>query len=145
MQYKIELGADGLIDGPPGGLSVRNRLSLLLERRRAWRYLDFKRVISVPTPGKCYAYELVGGIFAKAMNTTTLSLGPRHFSFISLPTGLTEERTLVREDVGLTCRDFSIDPTQDLIAFVEQHEPYVSCNPTPMHKLIRHIHWQALF
>lgn len=116
-------------------------MRLLQERRRAWRTLDFKRCISVPTPGDCHAYELVGGMFAKAMNPHTdaatapttfpLNPGSRHFSFVTLPSaergrdGGPKCEMVVREDVGLLCRDFGIDPTQDLIALVEQPDLYV--------------------
>jgi hypothetical protein len=41
LQYHIKLAADGLVDGPPGGLAPTTvaRLDLLLERRTAWRAL----------------------------------------------------------------------------------------------------------
>ncbi|KAL5513947.1 hypothetical protein ACEPAG_2708 [Sanghuangporus baumii] len=136
LQYKVELGANGLVDGPPSHLSIPERMRLLQERRRAWRMLDFKRCITIPTPGECHAYELVGGMFAKAMNphdgnatapaAFPLNPGSRHFSFVNLPGAerigdvRTEPEVTVREDVGFLCRDFGIDPTQDLIALVEQ-------------------------
>ncbi|KAI5115202.1 hypothetical protein M0805_008174, partial [Coniferiporia weirii] len=127
LQYKIELGADGLVDGPPGGLSVPERLRALLARRAAWRGLSFRRRVDIPMPGECHAYELVGGVFAKAMNPEHahgLGLAPhpgsRHLSIFKLPTANKESETIVREDVGVSCKDFAIDPTQDLIALVEQ-------------------------
>ncbi|KAH8077412.1 hypothetical protein BXZ70DRAFT_703667 [Cristinia sonorae] len=36
LQYKIELAIDGFEDGPPGGLSVAERLHALRQRRAAW-------------------------------------------------------------------------------------------------------------
>lgn len=41
MQYKIELAIDGLADGPPGGMSIADRLKVLLDRREAWNSLRF--------------------------------------------------------------------------------------------------------
>ncbi|KAH8111595.1 hypothetical protein DFH11DRAFT_1690281 [Phellopilus nigrolimitatus] len=125
LQYKIELGANGVDDGPAGGLSVTERMRLLLERRRAWRALDFKRCVPMSTPGECHAYELVGGVFAKAMNPQGVmglvsNPGSRHLSLIKLPSAGAEGESIVREDVGLLCRDFAMDPTQDLIALLEQ-------------------------
>lgn len=131
VQYKIELGADGMDDGPPGGVPVAERMQALQRRRQAWRTLGFSRIATVPMPGECHAYELVGGIFAKAMipqhdlTTPGNLLGSRHLSLVALPSATSEPRTLVREDIGLSCRDFGIDPTQDLIALVEQPTSYV--------------------
>ncbi|THH03402.1 hypothetical protein EW145_g6285 [Phellinidium pouzarii] len=127
LQYKIELGADGLVNGPSGGLPVPERIRALHARRAAWRSLAFRRKVTIPVPGECHAYELVGGVFAKAMHRDgslgmglTPNPGSRHFNMIKLPTPTGESETVVREDIGMLCRDFAIDPTQDLIALVEQ-------------------------
>jgi hypothetical protein len=128
LQYKIELGANGMQDGPAGGLPVTERMRLLKKRREAWRSLAFTKRVTVPTPGECHAYELVGGVFAKAMNpqhdiTVLGNPGSRHLSLVSLPSSAAAPRILVRDDIGILCRDFGIDPTQDLIALVEQPTP----------------------
>ncbi|KAH8101212.1 hypothetical protein BXZ70DRAFT_1007600 [Cristinia sonorae] len=36
IQYFLELAINGLVDGPPGGLSVGERLQALRDRRKAW-------------------------------------------------------------------------------------------------------------
>lgn len=119
LRYKIELFADGLEDGDPCGLSSAERLALLRDRRRAWRTLDYTRRSTVSVAGRCNAYELVGGVFAKTMDTTAHGGGSRHLSTSYLPTRQDEAKETVTEDIGLPTRDFAIDPTQDLIAFVE--------------------------
>ena len=122
-------------DGSAGGMSVPERMQALLKHRQAWRTLGFSRIATVPMPGECHAYELVGGVFAKAMNpqhdlTSIGNPGSRHLSLVALPSSTQEPRTLVREDIGLLCRDFGIDPTQDLIALVEQPRSYVKSSLT---------------
>ena len=117
-------------DGLPGGMPVTERMQALQKHREAWRKLAFTRIATVPMPGECHAYELVGGIFAKAMNPNNdfanfSNPGSKHLSLVALPSAESEPRTLVREDMGLLCRDFGLDPTQDLIALVEQPNLYV--------------------
>jgi hypothetical protein len=119
LQYKIELGADGMVDGPPSSLGTAARMALLLDRRRAWGRLMWKERISVPMLGSCQAYELVAGMFAKTTPVGSDIQGSRHFVAASLPSNLDEGFVLERPDVGLLTRDFAIDPTQDLVAFVE--------------------------
>lgn len=121
LQYKIELAADGMVDGLPGLMSTAERLQLLLERRRAWRRLDWKKVVAVPIRGACQAYELVGGVFAKTM-AVDIESGSRHLVASWLPSQNDPGHTIVQEDLGLPTRDFAIDPTQDLIALVDAND-----------------------
>ena len=120
MQYIIELGADGMVDGARtnGTLPTANRLQLLLNRRARWRMLDWTDRFPVELDGNCHAYELVGGLFAKTMSHNN-STGAKHLTIIDLPTRTAEERKHVCEDIGVHSRDFAIDPSQDLIAVVE--------------------------
>lgn len=143
LQYKIELGADGLVDGIQGAggitAALPERLRALRRRRDAWRRLAFRRCVTVPMPGECQAYELVAGMFVKAMHNDGDSdvygvggplppafFGPlptsRHMRIATLPSAFEESKTVVREDIGVFCRDFAIDPTQDLMVMVEQQD-----------------------
>ncbi|EIW85176.1 hypothetical protein CONPUDRAFT_117787 [Coniophora puteana RWD-64-598 SS2] len=129
LQYIIELALDGMVDGPPSTLSPGERLLLLRRRRRAWHFLEWSKQHIVPMPGSCQAYELVGGVFAKTASTDFIVAGSRHFMATWLPstgTGVAAgdegPRTLTRDDIGITTRDFAIDPSQDLIVFVKSDE-----------------------
>ncbi|KAI0329467.1 hypothetical protein GY45DRAFT_1371545 [Cubamyces sp. BRFM 1775] len=116
LQYKVELEAEGLVDGVGCPLPVVERYELLLERRRRWRYLDWSQVTAIPTPALCQAYELVDGVFASSMST---GLGAsRHLSLTRLPTASEPAQITEREDLGVHIRDFAIDPSQDLVALV---------------------------
>ncbi|CCM03957.1 uncharacterized protein FIBRA_06111 [Fibroporia radiculosa] len=123
LRYKIELAADGMADGPPGMLSIAERLKLLLDRRRRWRMLDWTTAVPVPIPGACQAYELVSGVFAKSMGAAQF-VGSRHLITVKLPTRTQGPTRLVREDLGVATRDFAIDPSQDIMALVDSDEGY---------------------
>ena len=121
LQYKIELAADGLVDGIGVDLTTAERLALLYDRRKRWRVLDWTKRTAVSVPGACQAYELVDGVFAKSMMSGTHLYGPgsHHLNATWLPTRSQPARSLVREDIGVATRDFAIDPSQDLIALVD--------------------------
>ncbi|KAH9024628.1 hypothetical protein EDB85DRAFT_2150360 [Lactarius pseudohatsudake] len=106
LQYRIELAAGGLIDGPSRGpaSTAAARVELLLERRVAWRVMRPRRRAAVALAGLCHAYELAGGLFAKAI----------------------EEFRAARRLVA-SWQDFALDPSQDLIVFLE-HRPVASAS-----------------
>ena len=73
--------------------------------------------------GSCRAYELVSGIFAKSIGTNS-GHGSRHFIVSTLPSRRhLSSKFTVREDVGVSSKDFIIDPTQDLIGYVSESVP----------------------
>jgi hypothetical protein len=121
LQYRIELAAEGLIDGPPGGpaSTTAARMDLLLERRVAWRALRPRRRVAVALAGHCHAYELVGGLFAKALEEYGSA---RRLVASWLPSNTTDEMRLVVDDLGVRIKDFALDPAQDLIVLLE-HRP----------------------
>ncbi|TBU44170.1 hypothetical protein BD309DRAFT_990477 [Dichomitus squalens] len=116
LQYRIELGADGLVEGLGCTYTTAERLQLLLQRRARWRYLDWSRIVPISAPGLCQAYELVDGVFASSMGNDFF--GSRHLELTWLPTSTQEARKIEREDLGIRIRDFAIDPSQDLMALV---------------------------
>ncbi|KAI6021043.1 hypothetical protein EDC04DRAFT_3068226 [Pisolithus marmoratus] len=118
LQYQIELTLDGMIDGPPSSLTVGDRLTRLRALRQSWAMLQWTSKITVPMPGPCHAYELVGGVFCKIYHSARHRFSSRHFTAAWLPSVLDpQSSTLVRGDVGLPTRDFAVDPSQDLIIY----------------------------
>ncbi|KAI0065127.1 hypothetical protein BV25DRAFT_1822244 [Artomyces pyxidatus] len=115
LRYKVELVYDGLVDGAayPPGMPYSRRLERLLDRRSAWRTLAWRKHTTVTMPGSCRAYELVGGIFAKVFESNG-------FCASRLPSATADERRLEIADLGVPVKDFAIDPTQGLIALLEQ-------------------------
>lgn len=115
LQYKIELGAHGLEDGPPhGNLSIALRLEKLIERQRAWDTLQWvgdksKEMLTGQV------WELYGGVLAQAENENSLVFRqlPSHFR------GIEENRWTV--DISeFKLRDFGMDPSQDLLVIAEK-------------------------
>ncbi|KAG1861347.1 hypothetical protein C8R48DRAFT_762333 [Suillus tomentosus] len=88
-------------------------------------------------PGFCHAYELLGGVFAKTFSSGSIDhnqSGSRRFISSWLPSSSAPGHTLVRNDIGISTRDFAIDPSQDLIAFVQSDDDLVNnSNYTAVH------------
>ncbi|EPQ60476.1 hypothetical protein GLOTRDRAFT_135147 [Gloeophyllum trabeum ATCC 11539] len=122
LQYHIELAANGLVDGPRSGLSATEKLDMLRKRQTAWDkllWVDQKRVPM--TNG--HLYELYGGVLAQSSGQRSLVFRrlPSHFRRI-------EERVWTIEDVGVSMRDFGMDPGQDLLVIIEEaEEPHKMC------------------
>ncbi|KAG1792330.1 uncharacterized protein HD556DRAFT_1528034 [Suillus plorans] len=137
LQYHIELALDCMLDGPPSTVTVSERLEQLRTLRRAWTLFEWKKEVRVPMPGFCHAYELVGGVFAKTFSSASIDhnqSGSRRFISSWLPSSSAPGHMLVRNDIGISTRDFAIDPSQDLIAFVQSDDDLVNnSNYTAVH------------
>lgn len=116
--YKIELFADGMINGEDCKHTVAERLELLRKRRQAWKELSTVLKEWKLGTQRWNAYELVDGIFAQTMNTTE-EPNSRGILFASLPSRDFAGSVLKYDDVGFSFRDFAMDPTQDLIAYLQ--------------------------
>lgn len=46
-------------------------------------------------------------------------MASRHMRIVELPGSANGENKMIRDDIGLFCRDFAVDPTQDLMVMVE--------------------------
>ena len=114
------------MNGQPGGpaSTTAARMEILLERRATWRALRPNRRTSVALAGHCHAYELVGGLFAKALEESGVA---RRFVASWLPGNGRAERRFVVDDLGVRIKDFALDPSQDLIVLLE-HRP---ASPAP--------------
>lgn len=75
--------------------------------------------------GPCQAYEFVGGMFAFSTAGVAGVHASKNLVVNTLPSRFSEGSSTVREDIGVLMKDFAIDPSQDLIALVEQDESYV--------------------
>jgi hypothetical protein len=73
----------------------------------------------VAVAGHCHAYELVGGLFAKALEDSGAA---RRLVASWLPGNGRAERPLVVDDLGVRIKDFALDPSQDLVVLLE-HRP----------------------
>lgn len=112
MQYIIELGANGM-EATSYTLSHVVLLQKLRDRLKAWKQLDWKRFRVIPSGdfSECRAYELVAGTFSTS-NGSNLFV-------VWLPSASHDGRVLRHESIGLSVRDFAIDPTEDIVVFLE--------------------------
>ena len=78
-----------------------------------------RRRAAVSLAGHCHAYELVGGLFAKAIEEYGAA---RRLVASWLPSNTSDEKRLVVDDLGVRIKDFALDPAQDLIVLLE-HRP----------------------
>jgi hypothetical protein len=118
LNYHIELYADGMVDGDHCQLPVAERLSQLRIRRQAWREVKWEHRLFPLIPGSWNAYELVDGIFSKTLNSAGNNTA-RGILFASLPSRQSPGSLILFEDLGITFRDFAMDPTQDLIVYMQ--------------------------
>ncbi|KAG1738143.1 uncharacterized protein EDB91DRAFT_1082897 [Suillus paluster] len=138
LQYHIELGLDCMVDGPMSTITVAECLEQLFTLCRVWTLFEWKKEVHVPMPGFCQAYKLVGGIFAKTSSSGGIHNYTGSQTFIStwLPSLSDPGRTLVQTNIGISMRDFAIDPSQDLIALVktddDQRPDYGFCHCPPV-------------
>lgn len=118
MQYIIELGANGM-EATSYTLPQVDLLQKLRDRLKAWEQLDCRRFRVIPSGdfGQCRAYELVAGTFSTS-NGSDLFV-------VWLPSPTHDGRVLRREAIGLSVRDFAIDPTEDIIVFLEDGSKFV--------------------
>lgn len=115
LTYIIQLAVDGVLPGNTCTvLSYRDQLEMLLRRRRHWNRLEWTEKTYVHIPGAYRAYELVGGVFAKVigLNLTALWLPS------SQRTDKEPHRAIAKLDQGMNITDFTMDPSQDLIAYL---------------------------
>jgi len=104
-------------------LSQAELLQKLRNHCKAWDRLDLKefRVILSGDFTELRAHDLVAGTFSTS-NGSDLCV-------IWLPSAIHEGRTLCHETLGLSIRDFAIDPTEDVIVFLEEEPEYVASTP----------------
>ena len=118
MQYIIELGTNGM-EATSYSLPHVDLLQKLRDRLKAWEQLDRKRYRVIPSGnfGECRAYELVAGTFSTSDGSNLF--------VIWLPSATNDGRVLRRKTIGLSVRDFAIDPTEDIIVFLEDGSKFV--------------------
>lgn len=89
--------------------------SELLQRLRqhytCWDALQWRHLGAVHVSGELHAYELVAGAFAKSDGN--------ELTVVWLPNSNSMRREMVLPALGITIRDFAIDPTRDLLVLLE--------------------------
>jgi hypothetical protein len=121
IQYAIELEVAGAVDGPPGGLTVIDRLNRLRGYQSAWDTMAWAQDSFVKKI-RGHVWELYGGVLAQCSSSNA-------FVFRQLPSAsrdIEAKQWTVRRVWGeVKVRDFTIDPSQDLLVIVDCFAEYV--------------------
>ncbi|KAF8168754.1 hypothetical protein BJ912DRAFT_1149565 [Pholiota molesta] len=112
----IQLHFEGVKDA--GTSTSHSELIAHLQRHReAWlspNLIGEREYIAIDMKYQFEEWELVGGAFA--------DMDSQHFEIVSLPTSSDKEtRTPRGTELGMRMRDFKMDPTRDVIAFLEDY------------------------
>jgi hypothetical protein len=116
LLYIVQLHFEGLKDAGTSTVTSHSELIEHLQRhRKAWlspNTTEKRDYIAIDMKYQSRAYELGGGAFADSDR--------EHFEIVSLPTSGNKESCMPRGvELGMRIRDFAMDPTQDVIAFLE--------------------------
>ncbi|KAL1691726.1 hypothetical protein GGG16DRAFT_53009 [Schizophyllum commune] len=113
LWYKQKLGMQNMVNG--GGhseIQLADRVQRAERYVKAWRALEFSEETQIPFGGNLW--EIAGGVVA-----CTTSAGSGEISFTRLPSPLRDiERLTWRLTLEHTPRDFTIDPSQDLLVSI---------------------------
>ncbi|KAF8169653.1 hypothetical protein BJ912DRAFT_172135 [Pholiota molesta] len=130
LVYTIQLHLDGLKDSGTS-TTYPDLIESLVRRRQAWLSPEMTEPLIHRTLHDCGACELVGGAFTNS-NTTAECL-----EVIWAPISNGDQgRTLHRPSIGISVRDLTIDPTQDLIILLEDNgmvAPMTNVRIYPIH------------
>ncbi|KAL1739840.1 hypothetical protein HDZ31DRAFT_48695, partial [Schizophyllum fasciatum] len=119
LQYKIKLGKLYMVNAGDlfGGIAVADRVQRLDEYAEAWRSLEWSTETHVPFEGNLW--EIAGGVIA------CTSLLNQDINFVQLPSRLRQiEQKTWTLNMPQRLRDFTIDPSQDLLVNVVNPRPH---------------------
>lgn len=116
LQLKVELGADGI---PDTAISLDDSASSAerLERRYAWRSLEWKKVETITLSGPCDMSNFISGVFTQIENDKDKPYSS--MTVVQAPSPNRAERELAFEDIGVLAANMTFDRSQDLIALIE--------------------------
>lgn len=115
FQYKLQLAVNGMEDGLGGPMVPAERLALLKRHQDAWDNLQYTSQLDV-TMEMGSVWELSGGVLAQGKGSRSLVVHQLPSDLRGIP-----DESWVLEDIGIPIRDFTMDPSQDLLVLVEDH------------------------
>ncbi|KAL1675442.1 hypothetical protein EV122DRAFT_292721 [Schizophyllum commune] len=113
LWYKQKLGMQNMVNGGDHSeIQLADRVQRAERYVKAWRALEFSEETQIPFGGNLW--EIAGGVVA-----CTTSAGSGEISFTQLPSPLRDvERKTWRLTLEHVPRDFTIDPSQDLLVSI---------------------------
>ncbi|KAF8182583.1 hypothetical protein BJ912DRAFT_978296 [Pholiota molesta] len=133
LEYIVQLYLNGFEDAKTS-TPHSELIQHLLHYRKVWLSLPPTKGLEYISLDMKHPYqrkELVGGAFADAVK--------QHFEIVQLPTAYSngEKPTTRTASTGTPIRDFAMDPTQDLMVFLE--DDTTPSSPTATHTVCVHI------
>ena len=127
LQYNVELAIAGYQDGGHVDLPFAVRLQKLRDQENAWWNLSWSRQENIPQHGTTAAYDFHGGVWARGTGERYAGLSRKiELSVLPSPWIPPQSRPEKWTFSDLTnCRDFAIDPSQDLFVWIESDFVFV--------------------
>ena len=119
FQYRIALFASGLTNGAPGDLTTSERFDLLRKYQASWKNIERNEHNTIIS-GQGGVWELYGNVWAHSKERDDV------IEFVQLPSrirGIPMRQWTLRFEFAV--RDFSMDPSQDLLVAIESFRKYV--------------------
>ena len=119
FQYRIALFASGLTNGAPGDLTTSERFDLLRKYEASWKNIERNEHNTIIS-GQGGVWELYGNVWAHSKERDDV------IEFVQLPSrirGIPMRQWTLRFEFAV--RDFSMDPSQDLLVAIENFRKYV--------------------
>ena len=119
IQYHVELGVAGMVDAPSSSFTINDRLARLRKHQTRWRDFEIanRQVVRHVRGG---VWELSCGVLAQRISSPGES-GVRELYFKRLPIGSrgnAKGYEWAHKGYEFPIRDFTIDPSQDLLLLV---------------------------
>jgi hypothetical protein len=105
-------------DGPLGDVTTSERLELLRRYEASWKNIEWNEHTTIPS-GRGGVWELYGNVWAHSKERDVIE-------FVQLPSrirGVPKRQWTLK--FGFAVRDFSMDPSQDLLVTTENFRKYV--------------------
>ncbi|KAF8333538.1 uncharacterized protein EI90DRAFT_3052317 [Cantharellus anzutake] len=132
LQYLTELGCHGKVEGCSANLTTAEKLQELLLHEHRWGNLEPHSVCEIEPPTN-HIYEFACSVIGTGPRRSPMSL-----FFAELPSAVhgTPVRTWTHQDPSLLLRDFTMDPSQDLLVLLT----YSSRNASSEFEWSIHLH-----
>jgi hypothetical protein len=111
-----------MVDGPPGNLITSERLDLLRSYEASWKNFEWNEHNTRFKPLGA-TWELYGNVWAHGIGSDAIE-------FVQLPShirGIPMRQWTLRFDFSV--RDFTMDPSQNLLVMIEGFRRYVLSGP----------------
>ncbi|KAL7415839.1 hypothetical protein BDY24DRAFT_247621 [Mrakia frigida] len=143
LQYSFLLQFTHMKDADPTAMSALERYNELKERDQRWRSMTWKKRQAVVSSDQGTLYDLLGGVLALGLQAPCTTL---EFSRLPTTRGTSTDVPTAQFTPGFTIKDFTMDPSQDLLVLIETiSPPRVAGRPVRRHSYKIHLYTLSTF